>query len=92
MMFSDQTGLLFLDFRSKVGGIGEFLFGWKKAGKLVGQKVTTDGWFFRSMGPYMVLANAKTENETINSHPIFGSVFAAVICIAVNILFIVLLR
>ncbi len=92
MMFSDQTGLLFLDFRSKVGGIGEFLFGWKKAGKLVGQKVTTECWFFRSMGPYMVLANAKTENETINSHPIIGSVFAAVICIAVNILFIVLIR
>jgi Zn-dependent protease with chaperone function len=49
LAFHDATGKIVLHFNSRFGWLGNVLFGWTTAGSLIGQQVSTVGWFRRSI-------------------------------------------
>lgn len=55
MMFQDKTGLIYLDYQSKIPLIGNLIFSLTKVKNLIDKPVKTSGWFFRSIGSNMVI-------------------------------------
>jgi Zn-dependent protease with chaperone function/outer membrane protein assembly factor BamD (BamD/ComL family) len=49
LAFHDATGKIVLHFNSRFGWLGNVLFGWTTAASLIGQQVSTVGWFRRSI-------------------------------------------
>ena len=47
----DSTGMIHLGYTSLFGRLGNFFFGWRKAGDYVNQKITIKGWYFRGLVP-----------------------------------------
>lgn len=68
-MFQDRTGILYLDYNSSLGFIGNILFAIKKIKTLIGQPVTAEGWFFRGLTQKIALRKITHHRETISSHP-----------------------
>ncbi len=54
LVLQDDSGYIFLDYRQPLG-LWELLFGLFRAGGLVGQTVTADGWYRRGPVPYVEL-------------------------------------
>ncbi len=67
LMMKDETGIMHLRYQSIVPVLGNFWFGWRKAGKLVDQKVEAEGWFLRGTMPWIGLRRLETHTEDINS-------------------------
>jgi heat shock protein HtpX len=68
LVLQDDTGFIILDYRQPLR-ILEFLFGWVKAEKLIGQGGTAVGWYRRSPRPYFEMRRLTLENgERITSY------------------------
>lgn len=50
----DKTGLIYVDYESRFGWIGNLFYSLKKAAENIGKDVHTSGWFFRDMSPRIV--------------------------------------
>ena len=68
LVLQDDTGFIILDYRQPLR-ILEFLFGWTRAEKLIGQRGETAGWYRRSPRPYFEMRRLKLESgETVTSY------------------------
>ena len=52
MMFQDNTGLMFVDYRFGIG-IADLIFSLRTVNKLIGQRVRIKGWYRRGPNPYI---------------------------------------
>lgn len=86
MMYQDSTGLVFLDYTSIFGFIGNIFFALNKIKKLLGAPSHAAGWFYRSMGSMVSLKYLKTEQEMVKSHPIIWAIFLPLILIGISLL------
>lgn len=82
LKFQDQTGCILLRFKSRLGGLGNLLFG-AMADSLIGSQGVAIGWFRRGVTPWMDLFKLKLENGmVVNSYPRFWNLvigFGAII-------------
>ena len=65
LKIQDRTGLLYLRYASRFGGLGNFLFGMKRVESLIGEQVGAVGWFRRGVAPWMDLIQLQSDNGTI---------------------------
>ncbi|MDD1428481.1 hypothetical protein MEO94_29355, partial [Dolichospermum sp. ST_sed9] len=65
LKLQDPSGMLYLQYASRFGPIGNFLFGMKRVESIIGQKVGTTGWFRRGIMPWMDLIQLTGENGTV---------------------------
>ena len=54
MLMQDKTGLIYVDYESRFGWIGNLFYSLKKAAENIGKDVRTSGWFFRDMSSRIV--------------------------------------
>ena len=54
MLMQDKTGLIYVDYESRFGWIGNLFYSLKKAAENIGKDVHTSGWFFRDMSSRIV--------------------------------------
>lgn len=67
-MLQDRTGVVYLNYESPFGPIGNLFFGSRKGNELVGQDVEAVGWFRRGMMPQFDLLEMTTASgERIKS-------------------------
>jgi len=86
LMFKDDTGIMHLRYQSIVPVIGNFLFGWRKADKLVDENADVKGWFLRGVMPWMALRQLNDEN----SWPHIHSIIIGTIILTIGLILIVL--
>lgn len=68
LVLQDKTGYMIVDYRQPLGLI-EFLFGWLKAGDLVGKRGKVMGWYRRSPRPYIEMRRlVLDEGRTVTSY------------------------
>ncbi len=68
LVLQDATGFMVLDYRQPIRLL-EFLFGWIKAEKLIGQQGEAYGWYRRAPRPYFEMRRLKLENgEVVTSY------------------------
>ncbi|WP_414404319.1 M48 family metalloprotease [Synechococcus sp. H70.2] len=73
LKLQDETGMIFLRYVSRLGPLGNFLFGAKQAAGLIGKEGTVVGWFRRGAVPYLDLARFQSRSgKVVTSHPAFG--------------------
>jgi len=87
IMFQDNTGLIFVDYQSVWGVLGNLLFALKKVKNLLGQTATINGWFYRGLSGHLKLRHLHSNDQSINSYPYLKGVFEAIFFL---ILFLVL--
>ena len=63
LVLQDDTGFIVLDYRQPIGFL-EFLFGWFKAGDLIGRKGVARGWYRRDPRPVFELREMTMDDET----------------------------
>ncbi|WP_013323123.1 M48 family metalloprotease [Gloeothece verrucosa] len=68
LKLQDSTGMIFARYASRLGPIGNFLFGWKQVDQLIGLQVKTVGWFHRGLVPCLDLIRLKNSYTTVNSY------------------------
>jgi len=85
MMYQDQTGLIFLNYNSIFGFIGNLFFALTKIKSLFTVPSRAAGWFYRGMGSSMSLKCLQTEKELVRSHPIFWSLVTSLLLIVVSL-------
>jgi len=73
-------------YASRFGPLGNFLFGWQQAGKLVGTQVRTQGWFRRGIAPWLDMVELHTTEKRITSHPRFWAVASGVLSLGLGLL------
>ncbi|MBN1953702.1 MAG: M48 family metalloprotease [Anaerolineae bacterium] len=61
LVLQDEGGFIVLDYRQPLR-IFEFLFGWIKAEKLIGQRGKAMGWYRRSPNPYLEMRHLELDN------------------------------
>lgn len=69
MMLEDSGGLIYLDYNSKLGAIGNLFFALNKIKNIIGKSIMADGWFFRGMGQYISLSAINENGSAIKSYP-----------------------
>jgi len=69
MMMQDNTGLLYLDYQGRIPLLSNLMFALKKIKKLVGQNVSSTGWFFRSNTQFLRLKNINAAAGNFKSYP-----------------------
>lgn len=84
LMMQDSKGLIYLNYESAFAFIGNLIFAFNKVRRLLGQKVTATGWFFRGVGHHLDLKEMHEDGTQIKSHPKLWSIVFAVILIAVS--------
>jgi hypothetical protein len=84
MMYQDSTGLIFLDYSSSFGFIGNLFFAIGKIKTLFSIPSRAVGWFHRSMGSSVSLQYVQTEKETVKSHPALWSIVVALTLICIS--------
>jgi len=85
MMYQDSTGMIFLDYNSSVGVIGNFFFALTKIKALFEKPSRVVGWFFRGIGSSIILKNIKTdEGVMVRSHPILWTVLLSLLLMMVS--------
>lgn len=88
MMYQDATGLIFLDYNSSVGFVGNFFFALTKIKGLFEKPSQAVGWFYRGMGSSIALKSIRTEEgTTVRSHPILWTVVWSVLLLALTVWF-----
>ena len=58
LVLQDETGMMFLLYRSSIP-FGRLFFALKSADRLVGERVTVNGWYRRGLKPYVELAEIR---------------------------------
>jgi len=84
LMFQDSTGLIYLDYTSKFGSLGNLFFALKKVFKIINQDVQAEGWFFRGNYQMISVSKIKTVSETIKSHPRLWSLLGGLALIVLS--------
>jgi len=85
MMYQDSTGIIFLNYTSLFGFIGDLFFAINKVKKLFGVPSQAVGWFYRGIGASISLKYLETEREKIKSYPFFWSLVLPIILIVISI-------
>lgn len=85
MMFQDNTGLMYLDYKAGIPIIGDIIFAWKKVKQLFGQAMQANGWFFRSNLQYIVLDSLELESKKIRSYAKFWNMGMGLFFLAVAV-------
>ncbi len=65
LMLQDKTGLLYLHHASRLGPIGNFLFGLRRVQRLIWADVAAVGWFRRGASPWLDLVRLTSSDGTI---------------------------
>jgi Zn-dependent protease with chaperone function len=74
VMLQDKTGLLYIHHASRLGPIGNFLFGLRRVKRLIGAEVAAVGWFRRGTSQWLDSIRLTTTDGTIvNSYHRFWS-------------------
>lgn len=60
LVLQDDTGFVMLRYRQPFGFL-EFLFGWLRADRMIGQKFKVTGWYRRGPSPYVEIWHAESE-------------------------------
>ncbi|NJK60780.1 MAG: M48 family metalloprotease [Oscillatoriales cyanobacterium SM2_1_8] len=81
----EASGMIYLRYASRFGPLGNFLFGWQQAGKLVNLSVRTQGWFRRGIAPWMDLLELHTPEKRITSHPRFWALLSGILSIGLGL-------
>lgn len=87
LMFQDKTGLIYLDYSSKWGSLGNMFFALKKVMKIIGQDARAEGWFFRGNYQMISLQTIRTSAETIKSHPALWSILGGLALIVLGFMY-----
>jgi Zn-dependent protease with chaperone function/energy-converting hydrogenase Eha subunit C len=83
----DQTGMMYVLYSSRWGGLGNFLFGLGRVTGLIGMSVRVRGWFRRGIAPWLDLELIQTESNTkITSHPAFWMLVVGILAVAMGAL------
>ena len=86
VMLQDKTGLLYLNYESAFGFIGNFIFGIKKVRKLIGSHVKGSGWFFRGISHHLDLHDIHSDDgKSFKSRPAMWAIIGAVVMIVVGV-------
>ena len=68
LVLQDDTGFIILDYRQPIRLL-EFIFGWVKAEKLIGQRGEAVGWYRRAPNPYFEMRHLRLESgEKVTSY------------------------
>ena len=84
-MVDDGTGILYIDYKSWLPGIGEIFFALTKVREIEGKRGTFVGWFYRKIGGWLVLKEAEVSGSKIASHPILWHFLLACLLILAGI-------
>ena len=78
-VLDDGTGIMFLDYRQPLA-LWEAIFGFLRAEKFQGKKVTVTGWYRRAPMPFVEIREIRTEDGTSSkSRLLFAKVAMAVL-------------
>ena len=80
--FRDKTGMVYLDYSSRFGALGNFFFGWRQAGKYVSQPVALTGWFRRGLAAKVDLNEMECDQGLVKSYHRFGKLVSVTLCLA----------
>jgi Zn-dependent protease with chaperone function len=89
LVFRDQTGIIFLLYRSSIP-FARFLFGTAKTDEYVGQEVTVEGWYRRGLTPYIEMSKLTGEDgptgngKTSRLYSRWIQSLAAAVCFAIG--------
>ena len=93
LKLQDSTGLMYLRYSSRFGGLGNLLFGLSQVKQLIGNAVNATGWFRRGIAPWVDLTQLKTDSgKTVSSYHRFWSLILGVGSIVLGIALPFLLR
>jgi len=85
MMYQDSTGLIFLNYSSAFGFIGNIIFALKKIKTLFGVSSRATGWFYRGIGSMISLKYIQTAQDRVRSHPILWAFLLPLILIIISL-------
>ncbi|MDV2998407.1 MAG: Protease HtpX [Chroococcopsis gigantea SAG 12.99] len=71
LMLKDPKGIIFNRYSSRLGPLGNFLFGGQRVQKIIGQQVRVEGWFRRSITGWVDLTYLSYKTTEIKSYPRF---------------------
>jgi heat shock protein HtpX len=90
LVLQDDTGFIILDYRQPIRLL-EFIFGWVKAEKLIGQRGEAVGWYRRAPKPYFEMRHLTLENgERVTSYVYPVTQFFVYVGILIGVLLILL--
>ncbi len=79
--FKDKTGMVYLDYSSRFGALGNLFFGWSQASQYVGQPVALTGWFRRGLTAKVDLNEMECDQGLVKSYHRFGKLVSATLCV-----------
>lgn len=85
MMYQDSTGLIFLNYSSAFGFIGNVFFALKKIKTLFSAPSRAAGWFYRGIGSMVSLKYIQTDQSKVRSHPILWTFLLPLIFIGISL-------
>jgi hypothetical protein len=85
-MYQDKTGLVFLNFTSAFGFIGNWFFAIKEVKNLIGEPSKVFGWFKRGMGSLVMLKKLETSKRTVKSYPVLWEIIFCVILVVISVI------
>lgn len=91
MMYQDKTGLIFLNYVSSLGFLGNIMFALKKVKTLLNIPSTMDGWFYRGIGSIVSMKSISTAEEKVNSRPALETVISSVLLFAISLVMYIVL-
>ena len=85
LKLQDKSGMMYLRYASRWGGLGNFLFGMKRVQSLIGAETSAQGWFRRGIASWMDLELLSTTNGTkVTSHPAFWQLLMGILFLALG--------
>ncbi|MHA1150829.1 MAG: zinc metalloprotease HtpX [Promethearchaeota archaeon] len=84
LYFQDSTGLMYVDYRSGLPIIGDFIFAIRKE-KFVGRRARITGWYHRGPSPYIIVKKIEVEG----AKRVYKSVYRAMTYIWAVLAFII---
>jgi len=79
LMFEDSTGIIYLDYSSKIGFIGNLFFALSKIKRILGKSVSAEGWFFRGNSQMISLKNLRTDSLEVKSYPKLWALLSGIV-------------
>lgn len=64
LVLQDETGFIVIDYRQPFR-ILDFLFGWRRAEKLIGKRGRVVGWYRRTLRPYFEMRRIELDDGTV---------------------------
>ncbi len=89
VLFQEETGLMLLEYESWLPWVGNLLFPLRRIPKLVGERATVEGWYFRGREQWTGLRRLHVGDETIGGFVhlgglVSGGFFVGVVVAAVG--------